>query len=149
MAEGRGHAVGEATAAATKDRWWTLHELNSDRPDHDHPTTVDNLGAIYDTDQHARCWRQEHVAVPAINPIQLADDPDDRVGEAKIASLQTAVERGVDLPAVVVVHHSDLEHPYALMEGMHRYNAAHRVGVPTIFAWVAHLGCCGSPLPRP
>jgi hypothetical protein len=127
------------------DRWWTLDELNDERPDDDHPTTVDNLYAIYDTDELARCWRKELVPVAAVDPIQLADDPHDVAGEAKIASLQRAVEAGDDLPAVVVVHHPDLAHPYSLMEGRHRYNAAHRAVTDVIFAWVGHLDCCGSP----
>lgn len=132
-------------ATVTSDRWWSLHELNAERPDHDHPSTVDNLHNLYDTDENASCWRKEQVEVSAIDPLQLADDPDDDVGEAKIAAIQQAVVTGADLPAVVVVHHPDLAHPYVLIEGKHRFNAAHRARAAVIFAWVAHLRCCGRP----
>lgn len=129
----------------TSDRWWSLRELNTERPDHDHPSTVDNLHHLYDTDEYARCWRKEHVEVSAIDPMQLADDPDDDVGEAKISAIQQAFETGADLPAVIVVHQPELEHPYVLIEGKHRFNALYRARAAVIFAWVAHLNCCGTP----
>lgn len=125
-------------------RWWTLDELNRERPDDDHPSTVDNLHHLYDTDEFTRCWRKEEVEVGAIDPGQLADDPDDFEGEAKIASLQRAVESGADLPGVVIFHHPQRAHPYVLIEGKHRFNAAHRASATRIFAWVTHLDCCGS-----
>lgn len=32
-----------------------------------------------------------------------------------------------------------------LIEGRHRYNAAYREALGSLFAWVAHLDCCGKP----
>lgn len=34
---------------------------------------------------------------------------------------------------------------YHLLEDMRRYNAAYQEQEPAIYAWVAHIGCCGGP----
>ena len=127
------------------NRWWSLDELNDEAPDHDHPSTVDSLFHLYDLDALARCWRKENVATLSVDPGQLIDDPDDADGEAKVEAIRQSIRGGAVLPAVVTIHHPELVHPYVLIEGRHRYNAAHREASPWLRAWVAHPGCCGSP----
>lgn len=128
------------------EAWWPLSELNAEAPDYHHPWTVDNLDVMYGASEHLVCWRKEHVQVELIDPFQLLDDPDDLAGESKVESIRGTLRAGKPLPAVIIVHHPEEEkYPYRVIEGRHRYNAVHREKLPRIFAWVAHLSCCGSP----
>ncbi|MEN3615443.1 hypothetical protein AAH979_38845 [Plantactinospora sp. ZYX-F-223] len=138
------------------DQWWSLTELNTEAPDHHHESTVDNLADIYNASESLRCFRKQHVPVPEIQQAMLHDDPEDVQANTKIESIRLAIRSGVTLPGVVLVHNPANRSPlprqgrryigsYHLLEGMHRYTAAHREEAPQIYAWVAHLGCCGGP----
>jgi len=138
------------------ERWWSLTELNAQAPDHHHDSTVENLAGLYDASEDLTCFLKEHVPVAEINESQLHDDPDDLEGDAKIESIRSTIRAGVPLPAVVVVHTPEGRSRWALpeyrgvgfyhlLEGRHRYNAAHRERTPRLYAWVAHIGCCGGP----
>lgn len=140
----------------TNPAWWSLKALNAEVPDHHHDSTVDNLDGIFDASDELRCFRKEHVPVAEIEKWQLHDDPDDAEGIAKIENLRRAIQAGIRLPAIVLVHvpggprfeqYRDPRYAgaYHLLEGRHRYNAAYQEQMPTIFAWVAHIGCCGGP----
>jgi hypothetical protein len=131
----------------TTRRWQTLKELNDATPDHDYGSTVDNLEHLYRVSSQLACWHEERVSVGQIDEGQLADDSDDAEGENKIADIQDALHNGHELPSVVLVHHEHVKQPYVLIEGRHRYNAAHREKSPSMAAWVAHVGCCGGPAP--
>ena len=131
----------------TARRWTTLEELNAAAPDHDHGSTVDNLDNLYGVSSELACWHEERVPVDQIDEGQLADDPDDTKSEGKITSIRFSLRNGHPLPPVVLVHHEDAQPPYVLIEGRHRYNAAHRENTPSMAAWVAHIGCCGGPTP--
>lgn len=126
----------------------SLHELNEEVPDHDHWSTVDNLAVLYSVSDRLACWRKEQVAVGDIGLGFLQDDPNALGAEAKIESIRQTIRDGVPLPAIVLVHGEGGPHAeYGPLEGMHRFNAVYREGVPTVFAWVAHIGCCGGPVP--
>jgi len=137
------------------DRWWSLSELNAEAPDHHHDSTVENLAGLAYASDELRCFHKQHVAVPEISEALLHDDPDDVEGDAKIESIRLTIRAGAPLPAVVLVHTptgQSLWVPtargkgfYQLLEGLHRYNAARRERAPHIYAWVAHVGCCGGP----
>ena len=130
------------------DVWRSLNELNDETPDHDHWSTEDNMRDPHAASSDLRCWREEWIHVGEVDPFQLFDDPDDSEGDAKIESIRVTLRSGGSLPAVVTIHHPHQgEHPYYLIEGKHRYNAAFRESAETIFAWVAHLDCCGGPSP--
>jgi hypothetical protein len=144
------------TAMGTHAAWWSLDALNAEVPDHHHDSTVENLVGIFDASDELRCFHKEDVPVVEIQKWQLNDDPDDVEGIAKIEDIRRAVRAGVRLPAIVLVHRPDgpqFEHhgpsqyagSYHLLEGRHRYNAAYQEQTPKIFAWVAHIGCCGGP----
>jgi hypothetical protein len=138
------------------DEWWSLADLNIEAPDHHHDTTVDNLGSIFNASENLRCFHKEHVLVAEIQKSQLHDDPVDVEGDTKIEDIRRTFRSGTPLPAVVVVHMPEGRSPfpsqkergigfYLLLEGRHRYNAIHREEAPQIYAWVAHVGCCGGP----
>lgn len=129
------------------NRWIALEELNAATPDHDHGSTVDNLEHLYRVSSQLACWHEEHVPVGQIDEGQLTDDPDDIEAETKIANIQSSLRNGHSLPPVVLVHHVDAPRPYVLIEGRHRYNAAHRAKATSMTAWVAHVHCCGGPAP--
>jgi hypothetical protein len=139
----------------TDDAWWTLDALNTEVPDQHHDSTVENLATIFGASDQLPCFHKEHIQVTRIQQWQLIDDPDAVESIAKIEGIRRTLRAGRLLPAVVVVHTPDGPRfkdgrpgrigEYHLLEGFHRYNAAHRERVPTIFAWVAHVGCCGGP----
>ncbi|MFF3869042.1 hypothetical protein [Micromonospora sp. NPDC001898] len=130
------------------DGWASLTALNDEMPDHDHGSTVDNLDHGFQVSEHLECWRKEYVRTGLVHPNQLIDDPDDVDGHMKVESIGETLRAGEPLPAVVLIHQPDERgHPYQLIEGRHRYNAIHREGWPLIFAWVAHVSCCGGPGP--
>jgi hypothetical protein len=146
------------TLHAVEDRaaWWSLDDLNTEMPDHHHDSTVENLAGSFDVSDELRCFHKEHVPVAEIQKWQLHDDPDAFENIAKIEELRIAIRRGVRLPAIVLVHtptgprFGDADNPrylgaYHLLEGMHRYNAAYQEQESKIYAWVAHIGCCGGP----
>lgn len=124
--------------------WRSIWELNSSVPDYDYPSTVDNL-RFFGATQHLRCWRVQDVPVLEIDEYQLNDDPEARESIEKIASIRQSIRSGLPLPPVVTLHRLGERWPYNLIEGRHRFNAAHEERVPTIRAYVAHLGCCGGP----
>lgn len=131
--------------------WWSLAELNNEAPDHDHVTTVENLASICNASEDLRCFRKEHVSVAEIDTCLLLDDLEAVESDLKIESIRSTIRSGTPLPAVVIVHHWPLHHPgppqqpYHVLEGLHRYNAAFRERVPHLYAWVAHVNCCGGP----
>lgn len=138
------------------DEWWSLTDLNAEAPDHHHDSTVENLASIFDASDHLRCFHKQYVVVAEIQRSQLHDDPADFLGDTKIEEIRQTIRSGIHLPAVVLVHTPEGRSPfpwlkergigfYLLLEGRHRYNATHREGAHSIFAWVAHVGCCGGP----
>jgi hypothetical protein len=136
---------GQRPAGMPNEVFATPAALNAEAPDHRHDSTVDNLGAIYGVSEKLACWRKERVAFTAINEYMLhAHDPEEVEAEAKIESIRETIREGRALPAVVLIHKPD-EAPrsYHVLEGLHRYNAAHREQVDRLHAWVAHIGCCG------
>ncbi|WP_045747272.1 hypothetical protein [Actinoplanes rectilineatus] len=140
---------------ATDDAWWTLDALNTEVPDHHHDSTVENLVTIFGASDHLACLRKEDVPVDQIQKWQLLDDPDAVESIAKVEDIRRTLRSGRALPAIVLVHTPDGPRfgdglprrigAYHLLEGMHRYNATYLEQAPTIFAWVAHVGCCGGP----
>lgn len=131
----------------TRGQFSTLAQLNAEAPDHHHDSTVDNLAHIYDTSEFLACWRKEQAPFDAINDFMVrAHDPDDASAEAKIEGIRTTIRSGRALPAVVLIHEPHKTPcDYHVLEGLHRYNAAHRERVQRLYAWVAHIGCCGGP----
>ena len=132
------------------DSWWSIDELNTEAPDEkDYGTTLDNLESLFGVSELLSCFHKEFVPIAKIDQGQLHDDPADAEGIAKIESIRCAMRAGTPLPAVIVVHDKSAATaaPYELIEGRHRYNAAHREGTPLLYAWVAHPGCCGGPAP--
>ena len=81
-----------------------------------------------------------------VNP-EDPEDPWDYANDyTKIERIRAVLREGGSLPAVTVIHDpKDRLHPYGLMEGMHRYNAALHEGTAMIYAWVAHIDCCNGP----
>jgi hypothetical protein len=139
-----------------EDEWWSLTDLNGEAPDHDHYSTVDNLAGIYYASEELRCFHKEHVSVAEIQKWQLHDDPADVDGDIKIEDIRRTIRSGNGLPAIVLAHTPEGRGPffrqseygvgfYHLLEGQHRYNAAYREQETLIYAWVAHIGCCGGP----
>ena len=130
---------------------WSLQELNDEAPDNDHLTTVCSLEAMFRVSADLRCWEKMSIPVREIeDPGQLVDpeDPENSEDDAQIEDIRAALREGRRLAAVIIVHDpKDLVHQYWLMEGMHRYNAAHREDTAMIYAWVAHIDCCNGPAP--
>ncbi|MEV0271452.1 hypothetical protein AB0H43_21960 [Hamadaea sp. NPDC050747] len=125
----------------------SLHELNEEVPDHDHWSTVDNLAVLHSASDRLACWRKEMVTLGDIGLGFLMDDPDALDSEAKIESIRQTIRNGAPLPAIVLVHgRGGPNAKYAPLEGLHRFNAVYREGVPKVFAWVAHIACCGGPV---
>jgi hypothetical protein len=126
--------------------WLSADECNEMLPDHDYGSTIGNLETQYGISTQLKCWQLEEVPTPQIDPVQLIDDPDDHEGHAKAESIRQSFRTGALVPPVIIIHWpSDDEHPYVLIEGRHRYNAAHRERIGAVTAWVAHIGCCGGP----
>jgi hypothetical protein len=127
--------------------WWSLSALNTEAPDNDYHSTVGYLDDVLDASENLACWRREDIEVSRISVFQLVHDSDDVEGNLKIANMRAHVRTGQPLPAVAVIHSPDKDYAYDLIEGQHRYNAVYREGLPSIYAWVAHLSCCGGPPP--
>ncbi|MGW5434805.1 hypothetical protein ACWET9_48270 [Streptomyces sp. NPDC004059] len=107
---------------------------------------LDILAGDYLVTENLACWRTEVVAVAEIDRYQLIDDPDDQRGWQKTTLLRSALRQNTPLPSIVLAHSTpDDRGCYALLDGRHRFNAAHLESVPLIRAWVAHIGCCGGP----
>lgn len=134
------------TPAAHAPRMFTLEHANALEPDpKDYATTVENAASILNISEDLPCWLRQEIPVAQIDPYQLLDDPDDHDGEAHVEKIRAAMQAGITLPAVIVAHNPESQHPYYLFEGRHRYNAAHREERATIPAWVAHVDCCNGP----
>jgi hypothetical protein len=137
------------------DAWWSLDALNAEVPDQHHDTTVEDLVTIFGASDQLPCLHKENVPVAQIQKWQLIDDLDAVESIDRVEDIRHTLRAGRELPAIVLVHtpngpRFDDGHPnragaYHLLEGQHRYNAAYQERVATIFAWVAHLGCCGGP----
>lgn len=110
-------------------------------PDHDYPSTADNLH-WYGCDSHDPCFTLQSVAPADIDPGQLIDDPDDHDGWRKVESIRETLRTGGQIPPVYLRHTRGEAHPYYLFEGRHRYNAAHAEAISSLTAWVAHIECC-------
>ncbi|MFC9949064.1 ParB N-terminal domain-containing protein [Streptomyces prasinus] len=107
---------------------------------------LDILEGDYLVTENFACWSAEIVPVADIDRYQIIDDPDDQLGWQKTALLQAALRENVTLPPIVLAHSTpDDRGRYGLLDGRHRFNAAHLESVPLIRAWVAHIGCCGGP----
>lgn len=113
--------------------------------DDHYDSTVGNFEDWTGLDEYATVWDIEAVPVGLIDKGQLIDDPDDHWGHEKAESIRRSMRDGTFIPPVFVLHMPNKEWPYWLLEGRHRYNAAHREGVAVIPAWVAH--CDSSCLP--
>src|SRR5690242_19122593 len=98
----------------------SLADLNTVHPDHDYPTTVDNL-YWYGATESLACWIIDSIPVAKIDPLQLHDDPADTEGLEKIAAIRGSLRSGVALPPVVTIHYPKGGWPYFLIEGKHRY----------------------------
>lgn len=128
--------------------WLSADECNAMLPDHDFGSTIDNLESVYDTSPRLKCWQSERVSTQQIDPGQLIDDPDDVDGHRKTESIREAIRSGSFVPPVIIIHRPTHDvYPFVLIEGRHRFNAAHRECATHMLAWVAHLGCCGGPGP--
>jgi hypothetical protein len=123
--------------------WRTLRELNSENPCKDYGQALEVFEANYGATEDLACWRTESVVIDEVDRYQLIDDPDDENGREKVNDLRHALCNKRQLPPLVLVHYSrDERGSYALMDGRHRFNAAHEEGVNRLAAWVAHIGCC-------
>jgi hypothetical protein len=125
--------------------WLSADECNEMMPDHDYGSTIDNLETVYSISTQLRCWQLEGVPTSQIDPGQLIDDPDDNEGHTKAESIRQSFRAGAFIPPVIIIHRPSHDNPYFLIEGRHRYNAAHHEPISRIKAWVAHIGCCGGP----
>lgn len=123
-------------------RWFSLLETNNLIPDHDIDSTISNSEG-YGIGEGDRRWTLEGVSVVAIDPMQLIDDPADHDGRAKAESIRATFRAGGFVPPVYVLHRPGADYPYFLIEGRHRYNAAHLETITHITAWVGHVDCCG------
>ncbi len=101
---------------------------------------VDNLYHLYGAGEDEEIWEPKTLSADLIDPSQLINDPDDEEGEAKGEAIR-GVRAGTWTPPLFLMHHTDNAHPFVLIEGMHRYTAAHHEGADTIGAWVAHSSC--------
>lgn len=114
-------------------------------PDHDNPSTADNLWH-YGANETTPCFTINTVHAVKVDPGQLLDDPDALESQAKVESIRQTIQRDEPLPPVYLLHTVGNEYEYYLFEGMHRFTASHREDVQ-LLAWVAHLGCSGGPRP--
>ena len=113
--------------------------------EHHYDSTVENFEAAGASEFDA-LWSLEKVPTTDVDPLQLIDGPTDETARAKVRSIQQAMRQGTFLPPVYVLH-VPRAFPYFLIEGRHRYNAAHEVHVPLLLAWVAHVECdCTAPV---
>lgn len=126
--------------------WRTLRDLHAESPCKDYGEVLDILEADYLATESLACWNIESVVVAEIDRYQIIDDPDDQLGWQKTNLLRSALRRNTTLPPIVLVHSmTDDRGCYGLLDGRHRFNAAHLESVPLIRSWVAHIACCGGP----
>ncbi|MFG2634359.1 ParB N-terminal domain-containing protein [Streptomyces sp. NPDC048362] len=126
--------------------WRTLHDLNTEEQCKDYDQALDVLENVYNASEDLACWRTELAPVADIDSYQIIDDPGDDAGWRKAGALQEALRRNSVLPPIVLAHTApSARGSYGLLDGRHRFNAAHLEGQPFIRAWVAHIGCCGGP----
>lgn len=109
--------------------------------DHDFDSTVGTVRAETGLTEHEPCLTLERIPVARIDPAQLIDDAADDRGHAKVASIRGSIRSGTVLPPVVVIHNPADTFAYFLIEGRHRYNAAHAEHAAGIIAWVVHHDC--------
>ncbi|WP_169743079.1 ParB N-terminal domain-containing protein [Knoellia subterranea] len=113
-------------------------------PDEQHyDSTVENFEASGASEFDA-VWSLENVPVASVDPLQLIDDPTDETARTKVRSIQQAIRQDTFLPPVYVLH-VRRAFPYFLIEGRHRYSAAHEEQIPLLLAWVAHVECVCPP----
>ncbi|MFE4651545.1 ParB/RepB/Spo0J family partition protein [Streptomyces sp. NPDC056707] len=130
--------------------WATLADLNKTEPCKDYGAVLDTLEADYNSTENLPCWQTEAVPVDEVDRYQIIDDPDDEDGRQKVELLREALRRSAPLPPIVVVHGPTSERgTYDLLDGRHRFNAAHEERLSSLSAWVAHIGCCDGPSPDP
>jgi hypothetical protein len=122
----------------------SLRETNELIPDHDFPSTWDNSeGFGIPVDAPLGPWKECRF-VRSI-PDSLMDDPDDLEALQKIESIRLSMRaKDRTIPPVYVLHYANQDHPFFLIEGKHRFNAAHLEGSEEIIAWVRHADCCRS-----
>ena len=134
------------TADPQSGNWISLRTANLLVPDKDYDSAAENLQAIYGRSEDDPVWSLEKVAVVTIDPGQLIDDPTDEEALQKVDSIRSSIENGQSIPPVFLMHHERKRFPYVLIEGRHRYNAAHQHGEQAIAAQVAHVACtCSQP----
>ena len=117
----------------------TTQQLVPDVEDYD--STVQNFEDITGACEGDPVWSLAKIAVAEIDPYQLIDDPDDDCGLAKVGEIRAVMRSGGFLPPVYAIHQPDHEYPYNLIEGRHRYNAAHAEQAELLLAWVGHVPC--------
>ncbi|MGA5876597.1 ParB/RepB/Spo0J family partition protein [Streptomyces cellulosae] len=128
--------------------WVSLADLHRSRPCKDYDAVLDNFAALYGSTEDLPCWKTEVVAVREIDRVQIMDDLDDHDGTQRVTSLRLALRINASLPPVVLVHGLTPDRGnYFLLDGCHRFNAAHQEGQRDLPAWVAHIDCCGGPCP--
>lgn len=127
----------------------TLSELHEKWPCKDFGTVVDVLAANYRSTEDLACWDRATVATRHIDRSQLIDDPDADDSWRKINSLRLEIRRQKSLPPLVLVHtlQAGGDDYLFLIDGFHRFNAAHLEEASQLSAWVAHIGCCDGPAP--
>ncbi|MEV4965639.1 hypothetical protein AB0886_13280 [Streptomyces sp. NPDC024062] len=127
--------------------WETLCDLHAESPCKDYGEVLDILEGDYSTTEDIACWRTGFVAVEQIDRYQLIDDSDDVSGWRKVTLMRIALRQKATFPPLVLAHSttSGDRGRYGLLDGRHRFNAAHLEKLPLIRAWVAHIGCCGGP----
>lgn len=125
-----------------------LADLHRAEPCKDYDAVLDNLAVLYSSTEDLACWKTETVAVGEIDRFQIMDDLDGEDRPQRVKSLRLALRSNAPVPPVVLVHGLTPDRGnYFLLDGCHRFNAAHEEGAADLAAWVAHIGCCGGPSP--
>lgn len=110
-------------------------------PDEDYDSTVENLEYLTGASETDAVWALARLPILHVHPDQLIDDPEDQDAWTKVAGIRKAMQSRSFFRPVYVLHRpDDTAHPYHLIEGWHRYNAAYAEGVD-LLAWVAHVDC--------
>ncbi|MFF8927482.1 ParB/RepB/Spo0J family partition protein [Streptomyces longwoodensis] len=125
--------------------WSTLAVLHWSEPCKDYGAVLDGLAVLYNSTEELRCWKAE--AVP-VDRFQIMDDLGDHDDTERVKRLRSALRRNELVPPLVLVHGLTPDRGnYSLLDGCHRFNAAHQEGTERLPAWVAHIDCCGGPPP--
>lgn len=128
--------------------WSTLAGLHRSEPCKDYDAVLDNLAVLYSSTAQLRCWKSEVVPVGQIDRVQIMDDLDDHDETQRVKGLRSALRHNDPVPPLVLVHGLTPDRGnYFLLDGCHRFNAAHQEGTERLRAWVAHIDCCGGPSP--